>query len=65
MSELSDDQAIEKFRYLDEGWLMQFDAGWWAFYGEEPPIGPFDTKAEASRAGLGAWGSTEGNAILD
>jgi hypothetical protein len=47
---------MEQFRHLDEGWLMQFEDGWWAFYGDEPPIGPFDTKAEASRAGLEAWG---------
>ena len=25
---------------------------WWAFYGDEDPIGPFDTKAEESPAGL-------------
>jgi hypothetical protein len=53
---MTDEEAIQKFRYLDEGWLMQFETGWWACYGDEPPIGPFDTKAEASRAGLEAWG---------
>ena len=51
----SDEEAIEGFRRLRGAWLMEFDAGWWAFYEDEGPIGPFDTEAKASRAGLEAW----------
>ena len=32
------------------------DIGWWAYYGDEPRSGPFDSEAEAARAGLEAWG---------
>jgi hypothetical protein len=51
---LSDDEAVKQFRDLREGWLMQLANGWWAYYGDERPIGPFNTKTEASRAGLQA-----------
>ena len=39
---------------LHKAWLMQFNDGWWAYFDDECPIGPFDTTAEASRAGLQA-----------
>jgi hypothetical protein len=38
---------------------MQFDNGWWALYDDEKPLGPFATKAEASRAGLQEWDHME------
>jgi hypothetical protein len=34
---MTDEEAIEKFRHLDDGWLMEFETCWWAFYGDEPP----------------------------
>jgi hypothetical protein len=30
--------------------------GWWAHRGDEKPIGPFATKADAARVGLQVWG---------
>jgi hypothetical protein len=56
---LSNEEAIAKFDQLKEGWLMEFSDGWWAFYDDEKPLGPFETKAEASRAGLEEWGVDE------
>ena len=50
-----DEELIEDFQRMHDAWLMQFHTGWWAFYGDERPLGPFDTKADASRAGLEAW----------
>jgi hypothetical protein len=35
---------------------MLFDDGWWAYYNDEKPLGPFPTEGEAARAGLEAWG---------
>jgi hypothetical protein len=34
---------------------MLRDDGWYAYYNEEKPLGPFATEAEAARAGLEAW----------
>jgi hypothetical protein len=49
-----DEELIEDFQRMHDAWLMEFHTGWWAFYGDERPLGPFDTKADASRAGLEA-----------
>ena len=36
---------------------MRLSDGWWAYHGDDEPIGPFATKAEAAaRVGLQAWG---------
>jgi hypothetical protein len=35
---------------------MLRDKGWYAYYDEEEPLGPFATEVEAARAGLKAWG---------
>jgi hypothetical protein len=57
---LSDEEAIAKFALLEKGWLRRFTANsWWAFYGDEKPLGPLATEAEASRAGLGKWDHVE------
>jgi hypothetical protein len=56
---LSNEEAIAKFDQLKDGWLMQFNDGWWAFFDDEKPLGPFETKAEAPRAGLEEWGVDE------
>jgi hypothetical protein len=53
---LSNEEAIAKFDQLKEAWLMQFSDGWWAFYPNEKPLGPFEIKADACRAGLQEWG---------
>jgi hypothetical protein len=34
---------------------MLFDDGWWAYYNDEKPLGPFAIEAEAAQAGLDAW----------
>jgi hypothetical protein len=39
---------------------MLRDDGWYAYYNEEKPLGPFATEAEAARAGLKAWGKETG-----
>jgi hypothetical protein len=48
-------KAIAKFLELKTGWTMLRDGGWYAYYNEEKPLGPFATEAEAARAGLKAW----------
>jgi hypothetical protein len=58
MVDLNDDRAIERFDNLTDAWLTQLADGWWAYYGDECPIGPFNTKAEAARAGLREWTTT-------
>ena len=50
-----DEELIEDFQRMPGAWLTQSHTGWWALYGDERPLGPFDTKAEAARAGLEAW----------
>jgi hypothetical protein len=52
---MTDAEAIERFQRLPQAWLMRFSDGWWACFANERPMGPFDTEAEASRAGLEAW----------
>jgi hypothetical protein len=34
---------------------MQLDDGRCALYADEKPLGPFETKADACRAGLNEW----------
>jgi hypothetical protein len=53
---LSNEEAIATFDQLKEGWLVCLNDSWWAFYPNEKPLGPFETKADACRAGLEAWG---------
>jgi hypothetical protein len=53
---MTDQEAIERFRKLRGAWLMEFEQdGWWAYLADEQPLGPFNTEADASRAGLEAW----------
>jgi hypothetical protein len=52
-------EAIETFNKIRGAWTMEFegeDEGWWAYYEDEKPLGPFATEAEAARAELKAWG---------
>jgi hypothetical protein len=49
-------KTIAEFKGLEIGWTMLFDDGWWAYYNDEKPLGPFPTEGEAARAGLEAWG---------
>jgi hypothetical protein len=53
---MTDGEAIRQFHELCEGWLMRMSDGWWAHRGDEKPIGPFATKADAARVGLQVWG---------
>jgi hypothetical protein len=48
-------ETIAEFLELEIGWTMLRDDGWYAYYNEEKPLGPFATEAEAARAGLKAW----------
>ena len=48
-------ETIAEFLALKIGWTMLRDGGWYAYYNEERPLGPFATEAEAARAGLKAW----------
>jgi hypothetical protein len=48
-------ETIAEFLELEVGWTMLRDDGWYAYYNEEKPLGPFATEAEAARAGLEAW----------
>src|ERR1044071_8745106 len=48
--------TIAEFLELETGWTMLRDDGWYAYFNEEKPLGPFATEAEAGRAGLKAWG---------
>ena len=50
-----DEEAIKRFHELRGAWLMMFTDGWYAYCGDEEPIGPFAEMVEAARAGLGAW----------
>ena len=52
----SDEQVIAAFLRLRIGWTMKFEDGWYAYYNDEKPLGPFKTEAEAARAGLEVWG---------
>jgi hypothetical protein len=52
----SEAETIDAFRRLEIGRAMLFDDGWWAYFNDERPLGPFATEAEAARAGLEAWG---------
>ena len=51
-------ETIAEFLELEIGWTMLRDDGWYAYYNEEKPLGPFATEAEAARAGLKEWGSS-------
>jgi hypothetical protein len=48
-------EIIAKFNRLMVGWTMLFSGGWYAFYNDEKPLGPFKREIEAARAGLEAW----------
>src|SRR5689334_18811900 len=48
--------SATEFLELETGWTMLRDDGWYAYYNDEKPLGPFATEAEAARAGLKAWG---------
>jgi hypothetical protein len=48
-------ETIAEFLELEIGWTMLRDDGWYAYYNEEKPLGPFATEADAARAGLKAW----------
>jgi hypothetical protein len=52
----SEAETIDAFRRLEIGRAMLFEDGWYAYYNDEKPLGPFPTEAEAARAGLEAWG---------
>jgi hypothetical protein len=49
-------ETIAKFKRLVVGWAMLFSDGWYAFYNDEKPLGPFKRESEAARAGPEAWG---------
>ena len=51
-----DEEAIKRFHELRGAWLMRFTDGWYAYRGDDEPIGPFAEMVEAARAGLEAWG---------
>lgn len=51
----SDDEAVIAFDLIVGAWLMRFEDGWYAYREDELWIGPFESKAEAARAGLKAW----------
>jgi hypothetical protein len=52
----SDEEIIAAFSRLPEiAWLMEFEEGWYAYRDDEPRLGPFESKAEAARAGLKTW----------
>ena len=61
---MSDEQAIINFHLIPGAWLMQFEEGWFAYRDDEPRLGPFESEADAARAGLKAW-SHEGAAEAD
>jgi hypothetical protein len=48
-------ETIAEFLDLEMAWTMLRDDGWYAYYNEQEPLGPFVTEAEAARAGLKAW----------
>jgi hypothetical protein len=45
-------ETCKEFLNIHEAWMMEFEDGWYAYYGDEKPIGPFKTEHEATRAGL-------------
>jgi hypothetical protein len=54
---MTDQEAISEFLKLPGiAWTMQEANGWWAYWADECPIGPFATEAEAARVGLQVWG---------
>jgi hypothetical protein len=48
-------QTIAEFLELKTASTMLRDDGWYAYYKDEKPLGPFATEAEAAGAGLKAW----------
>jgi hypothetical protein len=55
---MTDQEAISEFLVLTgTAWTIQEANGWWAYWADECPIGPFVTEPEACRAGLRAWGN--------
>ena len=54
-----DEDAINRFHKLRGAWLMQFRDGWYAYCGDEQPIGPFPAMAEAVHAGQETWGKKQ------
>jgi len=46
-------KIVAEFLELETGWTMLRDDGWYAYYNDEKPLGPFATEAEAARAGQG------------
>jgi hypothetical protein len=48
-------ETIAEFLELETAWTLLRADGWYAYYNEEKPLGPFATEAEAARAGLTAW----------
>ena len=55
MKMMSDEQAITAFNLIPGAGLMQFEESWYAYRDDEPRLGPFESEAEAARAGLKAW----------
>ena len=55
MTMMSDEQAITAFDLIPGAWLTQFEEGWYAYSDDKPRLGPFESEAEAARAGLKAW----------
>jgi hypothetical protein len=51
-------KTIAEFKRLEIGLTMLLDDGWWAYYNDEKPLGPFAKEHEAARAGLKKWGSS-------
>jgi hypothetical protein len=52
---ISDEESITAFDLIPGAWLMQFEDGWYAYRDDDPRLGPFESDAEAARAGLEAW----------
>jgi len=48
-------KTISEFLELKTASTMLRDDGWYAYYKDEKPLGPFATEAEAARAGLEVW----------
>jgi hypothetical protein len=44
-------KIVAEFLELETGWTMLRDDGWYAYYNDEKPLGPFATEAEAARNG--------------
>ena len=53
---MSDEDVIRDFTSLDgETHLYEFSDGWYAYFGNKGPLGPFGSESGAAEAGLEEW----------